>query len=397
MKLIIKALAIMLFILNSPLASAQCANPSNIYSFVYNGKSYEVVKENKTWVNAAACAVARGGALMEINNLLEQNAVFTEIDLNAGITVSNTVAPDGGGGAYVWLGGNDLSVEGNWIWDGNNDNVGPQFWLGTSTGSVVGGLYNNWGNEPDDFNGQDALALSLNGWPLGVTGEWNDVDHTNTLYYVIEYSSIICNTSSTLTDTACDSYTSPSGNYVWTSSNTYIDTIPNTANCDSIITINLTINTVDTSVTQTGTLLNANETGATYQWLNCPSMIAINGANSQSYNAIANGDYALMISKNGCTDTSNCYSVNGIGIIENNFGKAFQLYPNPTDGELSIDLGSTYSEVSVTLTDMNGKLIQSRTYKNHKLLNLRLEVPAGNYLMTIESGQKKTMIRLVKE
>jgi hypothetical protein len=293
MKLIIKALAIMLFILNSPLASAQCANPSNIYSFVYNGKSYEVVKENKTWVNAAACAVARGGALMEINNLLEQNAVFTEIDLNAGITVSNTVAPDGGGGAYVWLGGNDLSVEGNWIWDGNNDNVGPQFWLGTSTGSVVGGLYNNWGNEPDDFNGQDALALSLNGWPLGVTGEWNDVDHTNTLYYVIEYSSIICNTSSTLTDTACDSYTSPSGNYVWTSSNTYIDTIPNTANCDSIITINLTINTVDTSVTQTGTLLNANETGATYQWLNCPSMIAINGANSQSYNAIANGDYAL--------------------------------------------------------------------------------------------------------
>ena len=52
-------------------------------------------------------------------------------------------------------------------------------------------LYNNWGNEPDNWNQQDALGLSLNGWPLGVAGEWNDVDHTNTLYFVVEYSGII--------------------------------------------------------------------------------------------------------------------------------------------------------------------------------------------------------------
>ena len=173
------------------LALGQCANTSNIYSFVYNGKTYEVIKENKTWVDAASCAVERGGILTEINDAAEQNAIYTELNTNAGITVNNTVAPDGGGGSYVWIGGNDLSIEGNWVWDGNNDSNSTQFWMGTSTGNPVGGLYNNWGNEPDDFGGQDALGLSLNGWPLGSAGQWNDVDHTNTLYYVVEHSTVL--------------------------------------------------------------------------------------------------------------------------------------------------------------------------------------------------------------
>lgn len=49
-------------------------------------------------------------------------------------------------------------------------------------------------------------------------------------------------TYETIAVTECDSYTSPSGNYTWTVSNTYNDTIPNAMMCDSVITINLTIN-----------------------------------------------------------------------------------------------------------------------------------------------------------
>jgi hypothetical protein len=50
------------------------------------------------------------------------------------------------------------------------------------------------------------------------------------------------NTSSTITEFACDSYTSPSG-AVFNTSGTYIDVIPNAVGCDSTITIDLTINT----------------------------------------------------------------------------------------------------------------------------------------------------------
>ena len=46
--------------------------------------------------------------------------------------------------------------------------------------------------EPDNFNGsQDALALSINGWPFGTSGEWNDIDETNRLYFIIEYNGSI--------------------------------------------------------------------------------------------------------------------------------------------------------------------------------------------------------------
>ncbi len=177
-----------IFVANYSNVNAQCANASNIYSFIYNGNSYEIIKENRSWVDAAACAVERGGWLAEINDVAEQDAIYNELSTNAGINLNSTVAPDGGGGSYVWIGGNDMLTEGAWVWDGNNDNTSTQFWQGTSSGSSVGGLYNNWGNEPDDYSGQDALGLSLNGWPLGVAGQWNDVKHTNTLYYVVEYS-----------------------------------------------------------------------------------------------------------------------------------------------------------------------------------------------------------------
>jgi hypothetical protein len=167
---------------------AQCAGASNIYLFSYNGKNYEVIRENKTWSDAAQCAVERGGFLAEINDQAEQDAIFTELSTNAGINVGNTVAPDGGNASYVWIGGNDISTEGTWIWDGDNDNNGPQFWMGTASGNPVGGLYNNWGNEPDNYMEQDALGLALTNWPLGTANQWNDVDTDNTLYYVVEYS-----------------------------------------------------------------------------------------------------------------------------------------------------------------------------------------------------------------
>ena len=44
-------------------------------------------------------------------------------------------------------------------------------------------------NEPDDYlNQQDALAISLDGWPLGSPGEWNDLDQSNLLFSIVEYN-----------------------------------------------------------------------------------------------------------------------------------------------------------------------------------------------------------------
>ena len=61
-----------------------------------------------------------------------------------------------------------------------------------------------------------------------------------TAFEKITLSAGSAETTETITANVCDSYTSPSGK-TWTTSNTYSDTIANTAGCDSVITVNLTI------------------------------------------------------------------------------------------------------------------------------------------------------------
>ncbi len=169
----------------------QCANPSSIYTFTHDEHTYEVVKENKSWTDAAACAVSRNGYLAEINNEAEQNEIFNELVNNAGIIISNT--QNQFGTASIWLGGSDAVAEGNWIWDGDNDGNGPQFWSGGPGGTPVDGLYTNWGispAEPDNSGGQDHLTIIIK--PTAVNfGLWNDLISTNSLYYLIEYDIIL--------------------------------------------------------------------------------------------------------------------------------------------------------------------------------------------------------------
>ena len=83
--------------------------------------------------------------MVEINGP-EENATVLQGIQDAGIIMANTIAIDGGGGAYVWLGGNDFANEGNWTWDGKNEGNGT-VWDGNTTNgaSQVGGLFNNWG------------------------------------------------------------------------------------------------------------------------------------------------------------------------------------------------------------------------------------------------------------
>lgn len=159
---------------------------NNLYAFTFNNKKYEIVKESKTWLDAVAYAVSKGGYLAEVNNEGEQNAIFSELTTKADIVLGNTNNQFGFGA--VWLGGNDLQTEGTWLWDGNNDKTSTQFWSGAVDGSPVNGLYNNWGKEPDNNGDQDVLCIGIETTPINTAGKWTDLDGAkNKLYFVIEY------------------------------------------------------------------------------------------------------------------------------------------------------------------------------------------------------------------
>ena len=204
--------------------------------------------------------------------------------------------------------------------------------------------------------------------------------------------------TNTIFPTACDSYVSPSARYRWTSSGTYLDTIPNKAGCDSIIIVYLTINTVDILVINNSPTLSANATGAVYNWLDCNNNFTpISGETNQTYTATSNGSYAVEITQNGCIDTSACQTVNTVGIFYNEFGNGLIIFPNPTSGQLQLNLGNTYNELQVIIRNELGQQVSRRTYNSKAILNMEIIGASGIYLIEIIADHKRAVVKVIKE
>lgn len=159
------------------------------YEFTFGDHSYSIVFENLNWESAAAYASERDGYLTEINSKEEQDTI-QQVLLTLTNYYDQTTASDGGDYTHFWIGANDLSDEGAWVWDGNNDNVDVnQFWQGAQDGSSVNDLYNNWGNEPSNgAGGQHAAGIVPVGWTNGDAGTWNDVKESNELFFIVEFN-----------------------------------------------------------------------------------------------------------------------------------------------------------------------------------------------------------------
>ena len=201
-------------------------------------------------------------------------------------------------------------------------------------------------------------------------------------------------TSNSFTTSACDAYTVPSGDSTYTVSGIYNDTIPNAAGCDSILTIDLTINTLDLTVTQSGMSLTANETAAVYQWLECPGMGAVAGATNQTFSPTANGDYAVIISKNGCTDTSSCSTIAGLGLKPSGSENKVLAYPNPTNGEITFSLNNSQSENDeIKIIDLQGKIILSQKIIGSSAKFDLSQLDAGVYFWQLNNGTTGKLVK----
>lgn len=206
------------------------------------------------------------------------------------------------------------------------------------------------------------------------------------------------NSTATTSETACGSFTSPSGAFIWTTSGTYPDTISNAAGCDSILVVNLTINNVDTGVTQNGISLTANAVGASYQWVNCDiNFTPIPAQTNQTFSPGANGNYAVIVTENGCTDTSTCISVVVVSQLDPLHGLVVSTYPNPNSGKFSVQLSRTFLDVQAKVFDPTGKKWGALHTSNTDQLTLELDAPDGLYFVELEMDGIKTVVKIIKQ
>lgn len=203
-------------------------------------------------------------------------------------------------------------------------------------------------------------------------------------------------TASMSASTCGGPFTAPSG-ATYTTSGTYMDTIPNMMGCDSVITITLTVTTVNAGAIVSGSTCTGTGLGSSFQWLDCNGMTPIAGATANVYNATANGSYCIVITNGNCVDTSNCVTVTGIGIEENVFAAGITLYPNPNSGNFNINLGATYSDVTVVITDLAGRVVYSHIENSANMIPVQLDAAAGAYVVIVTSGENRATFRMTKD
>lgn len=83
-------------------------------------------------------------------------------------------------------------------------------------------------------------------------------------------------------------------------------------------------------------------------------------------------------------------------LIETNFDSNLTLFPNPSSGEFSIDLGANYSDVLVTITNVEGQIIQMESFDQTTLIPLTLNAPAGLYFVRVQSENKQATLKTIK-
>jgi hypothetical protein len=209
-----------------------------------------------------------------------------------------------------------------------------------------------------------------------------------------------CSTPITATDTRTEC-----APYVWIDGKSYTAsndaakwTLTSSGGCDSLVTLNLTISTVDTSVSVNGETLTANVSGATYQWIDCGNGNSkIDGETGQSYTATKSGSFAVAITQNGCTDTSSCFSVEITSVNPIFQPRQIAVYPSRTNGPVHINMGGVKGNFTVTVTDISGRIISQAFYQNKQNLEMDMPKEAGMYLLTIITQDRKSTFRVVKE
>jgi hypothetical protein len=202
------------------------------------------------------------------------------------------------------------------------------------------------------------------------TGITSNISHTSHLNSVNGCDSIITtnitasplyNNTENVSICAGNNYTFPDGTIINNieSDVTHQNQLISISGCDSIITTNLHVNTLDTSVTKTRAALQANLNNGGYQWFDCTTNTILAGETGQTYTATLVGSYAVKLLKDGCIDTSSCYTIAFDDLLRLN-GSHVNIYPVPASNFLMVEfIANRPAVLQSRIIDLRGQVVLS--------------------------------------
>ncbi|MDP7567607.1 MAG: T9SS type A sorting domain-containing protein [Flavobacteriales bacterium] len=142
-----------------------------------------------------------------------------------------------------------------------------------------------------------------------------------------------------------------------------------------------------------GNAIEATSGFTTYQWYNANGTL-IPGATSESFSPSSMDEYYVVVTDGICEESSYAiyYNVSGI----NNFNADFKIYPNPTQGMITIESNISFESISILNTIGNQLLLVENNNNDKGPTELDLSTFAkGIYFIQIEQNNQIMNYRIV--
>ncbi len=148
---------------------------------------------------------------------------------------------------------------------------------------------------------------------------------------------------------------------------------------------------LDLTVTESGNTLSVSQTNVDYQWINCDDQSEISGATQSSFTPEVSGTYACILNDGTCSDTTDCVTVEIVG-VENLTRNHLKVYPNPVTDQLRIE--STDFIENIRITNISGQIVHNQDGNINEIsLN---HLPSGMYVITITTSNDTFNKPLIK-
>ena len=166
----------------------------------------------------------------------------------------------------------------------------------------------------------------------------------------------------------------------------FTDTLTNSCGGDSVLTTHYTYQPINTVVILNNYVLTAQASGYDYQWLNCDNNQAIVNGTGQSYAPSQNGNYAVVLidSESGCSDTSACFEVSGLGVNSEQL-HGLQIYPNPNSGIFIIRGLDDGKYDDIEICNVSGQIVKANISIENAHIGVKLNhIANGLYFVRIK-------------
>lgn len=171
---------------------------------------------------------------------------------------------------------------------------------------------------------------------------------------------------------------------------TYMTTNANRFGCDSTSIKVIDVDTVNVQIGRGGGTLYSFAQNATYQWYSCSGDSIIGGETGQNYVFPTHGGYAVIVTQNNCTDTSDCIYT-ALGLDGNELSR-LRMFPNPAKDLLNI-VGLDQPAL-ISIFDVTMRAVKSMRIEKDGQVSLSGLNP-GSYFVKVRSGDQVRTERLL--